>query len=72
MGLLALRKGPNVGLQVACGCLLLMALVAVMTGAQRASGCLHGFRVVACNPVCSSAEKTQSQDRPFFAPGRQV
>lgn len=62
MGLLALRKGPNVGLQVACGCLLLMALIAMIAGAQ--PGIPVAFMVSVWLPVilCAAVlRRTQSQ-----------
>ncbi len=62
MGLVALRKGPNVGLQVACGCLLLMALAAMIVGGQ--PGIPVAFMVSVWLPVILCAtilRRTQSQ-----------
>lgn len=62
MGLLALRKGPKVGLQVACGCLLLMALAAMIVGGQ--PGIPVAFMVSVWLPVilCAAVlRRTQSQ-----------
>ena len=62
MGLLALRKGPKVGLQVACGCLLLMALAAMIVGGQ--PGIPVAFMVSVWLPVilCATVlRRTQSQ-----------
>lgn len=62
MGLVALRKGPNVGLQVACGCLLLMALAAMIVGGQ--PGIPVAFMVSVWLPVilCATVlRRTQSQ-----------
>ena len=62
MGLLALRKGPRTGLQVACGCLLLAILVAMALGAQ--TGIPVAFMISVWLPVilCASIlRRTQSQ-----------
>ena len=62
MGLLALRKGPRTGLQVACGCLLLTILMAMALGAQ--TGIPVAFMVSVWLPVILCAtilRRTQSQ-----------
>lgn len=62
MGLLALRKGARIGLQVACGCLLLMMLAAMTLGAQ--TGIPVAFMVSVWLPVILCAailRNTQSQ-----------
>ena len=70
MGLLALRKGPYTGIQVACGCLLLTTLAAMALGAQ--PGIPVAFMISVWLPVilCSSVlRRTQSQGLTILCAG---
>lgn len=70
MGLVALRKGPFVGLQVAAGCLLLIALAALALGVQ--PGIPIAFMISVWLPVilCASVlRRTQSQGLAILCAG---
>ena len=70
MGLVALRKGPFTGLTVACGCLLLIALLAMVSGIQL--GIPVAFMISVWLPVilCASMlRRTQSQGLSILCAG---